>query len=323
MGLILPQKVEVKIAYSTVKYYENLGYEIPKVKNKNGKLCCDISKTLLVDIEDLPPQANVKVDCICDYCQIPMKMMYYDYNNKVKNGVIQKVSCKNCRIKKVAESNMRKYNQPYVFTIDEVKDKITTTIRHKYGVDKPAQNKDILNKISSTVQKKYGVPYISLSKELREKATVTYYKYGKQNTSSQQIYINNLFQGKLNYPCKNFNIDIALLEEKIAIEYDGGGHDLCVRIGNITQEEHNQKEIIRNNIIKRAGYKQIRIVSSTDKLPSDTILLKMLDKAKEYFNNTPHTWMEYNIDSSTMRNAEHKEGIYFDFGELRRIKKVS
>ena len=91
-------------------------------------------------------------------------------------------------------------------------------------------------------------------------------------------------------------------------------------MGKETQEEFNQKEIIRNNIIKRAGYKQITIISSKDFLPSDKILLKMLEQAKQYFNTTNHTWVVYDIDTSLVRNAENKEGVFFDFGELRKIK---
>ena len=323
MGLTTPQKIKVNITNKNAKYYANLGYEVPKRKNKRGTMSYDTTKSILVDIDDLPLQANYDVDCTCDYCKKEMKIVYSDYTNKVKNGTVHKIACVNCRIKKVAESNMIKYNQPYVFTVDEVKEKIAATLQEKYGVNKPAQNKDILNKISNTVQERYGVPYISLSKELREKATKTYYKHGSQNTSSQQVYINKLFKGILNYPCSNFNLDICLPKEKIDIEYNGGGHDLIVKTGRINQEEFNQKEIIRNNIIKRVGYKQITIISSKDFLPSDEILLKMLEQAKQYFNTTNHTWVEYNIDTSLMRNAENKEGVFFDFGELRKIKKAN
>ena len=49
----------------------------------------------------------------------------------------------------------------------------------------------------------------------------------------------------------------------------------------------------------------------------------MLDQAKEYFSTTNHTWIEYDIDTSTMRNAEHKDGVYYEYGKLRKIKKVS
>jgi hypothetical protein len=74
-------------------------------------------------------------------------------------------------------------------------------------------------------------------------------------------------------------------------------------------------------VIKRAGYKQMRIVSSKDKLPSDEILLQMLSEAKQYFFDYPeHSWIEYNIDTSTVRNAEHKNGVFFDCGKLRNIK---
>ena len=47
---------------------------------------------------------------------------------------------------------------------------------------------------------------------------------------------------------------------------------------------------------------------------------KMLEQAKQYFNATNHTWVAYDIDTSLVRNAENKEGVFFDFGELRKIK---
>ena len=108
--------------------------------------------------------------------------------------------------------------------------------------------------------------------------------------------------------------------EKLCIEYDGGWHDLNVKLGSITQKEFNQKEIIRNNIIKRNGYKQMEIISSTDKLPSDDVLLKMLSDARQYFiDYSNHSWIEFNIDNSTVRNAENKNGISYELGSLRRI----
>ena len=106
----------------------------------------------------------------------------------------------------------------------------------------------------------------------------------------------------------------------MCIEYDGGGHDLNVKLGSITQKEFNQKEIIRNNIIKRNGYKQMKIISSNDKLPSDDVLLKMLSDTRQYFIDHPnHSWIEFNIDNSIVRNAENKNGISYDFGDLRKI----
>ena len=107
---------------------------------------------------------------------------------------------------------------------------------------------------------------------------------------------------------------------KIDIEYDGGFHNGQVKLGRLTQEEFDQKEIIRNNIIKREGYKIMRIVSRKDLLPSDSTLLQMLSEAKEYFSKTNHHWCTYDIDQSLLFSAEHKDGIYYDFCELRTIK---
>jgi hypothetical protein len=80
--------------------------------------------------------------------------------------------------------------------------------------------------------------------------------------------------------------------------------------------------LYRNIALKKEGYKQMRIVSTSDLLPSDEILLQMLAQTKEYFSTYPqHSWYEFNIDTSLVRNAEQKEGVFFDFGELRKIKK--
>ena len=65
----------------------------------------------------------------------------------------------------------------------------------------------------------------------------------------------------------------------------------------------------------------MRIISLKDKLPSDEILLQMLSEAKQYFFDYPnHSWIEFNIDTSTVRNAEQKDGVFFDYGKLRKIK---
>ena len=47
----------------------------------------------------------------------------------------------------------------------------------------------------------------------------------------------------------------------------------------------------------------------------------MLNYARNYFSQYPeHSWIEFNIDTSSIRNAEYKDGIPYSFGELRKIK---
>ena len=218
---------------------------------------------------------------------------------------------------------MDKYGVEHPFHLDSVKDKYKNTIHDKYGVDNISYSDEIKEKKRQASLERYGTEYTLQSKEIRERIAQTWFNNNSQKTSQQQEYLNSLYNGILNYPISSLSADIFLQDDGIDIEYDGGGHNMCVKLGTITQEEFDCKEMIRNYVIKNEGYKQIRIISSKDYLPSDEILLQMLEQAKEYFNKTSHTWVEYNIDTSLMRNAENKEGVFFDYGNLRKIKKAS
>lgn len=201
-----------------------------------------------------------------------------------------------------------------------IRKKIEDTCVEKYGVKNPFGSAEIKEKIKNSFIEKYGVENPNQIPEIREKISKTLYKNSSQKSSTQQQYLCDLYSGILNYPISYYNADIYLSNDNFVIEYDGGGHDLNVRLGHLTQNEFNQKEIIRDNIIKRNGYKQMKIISSTDKLPSDDVLLKMLSDARQYFIDYPnHSWIEFNVDNSTVRNAENKNGISYDFGDLRKI----
>lgn len=220
--------------------------------------------------------------------------------------------------------------------------KIQSFIKH-LGVPNPLQNKECLEKIKQTNIERYGVEFPSQSEEIKQKVKQTNIeRYGYENPmqspeilekwflknsfnfikySKQQQYICNLYNGMLNYPFKCYALDIFLPEENLDIEFDGSGHKMSVSLGSVSEEEFNKKELYRNIALKKEGYKQMRIISTKDLLPSDQILLQMLNQTRNYFSQYPnHSWIEYNIDTSTVRNAEHKDGIPYDFGELRTIK---
>lgn len=258
-------------------------------------------------------------------------------------GVLNPLQNKEC-FEKMKQTNIERYGAEFVSQLEETKEKVRQTCIERYGVSNPFQNEEIQERAKRTNVDRYGVESIlSLSSfhehsrevnmerygvlhhlqnpEILAKQKETFYKNNTCPTSKQQIYLYRLYGGELNYPFKMYNFDIYLSDDNIDIEFDGSGHLLSVKRGNITQEEFNQKEIIRNNTIKREGYKQMRIISENDKLPSDSILLQMLSEARTYFQTYPsHSWIEYNISTSTVRNAEHKNGIPYYFGILRRIK---
>lgn len=229
---------------------------------------------------------------------------------------------KSVEVRNIVKNTVRKrYGVDSVSQLDFVKEKARNTMRENLGVEHALQSKDIQRKKELTCIERFGVPHAMQCDKVKEKAIKTYCANGNVATSKQQRYLHLLFGGELNYSIKYYNADICFPENKLAIEYDGGGHNLRVTLGALTQEEFKQKEIARNITFKHEGYKIMRIISSKDLLPSDRILLRMLSEAKQYFSQYPsHSWIEFNIDTSIVRNAEQKDGVFFDYGELRKIK---
>lgn len=202
-------------------------------------------------------------------------------------------------------------------------EKAMETFHDKTGYHFVTQSPTVKEKIKQSCLDRYGYEYSLQSPEVREKITQTLYKNSSQKASKQQRYINTLYNGILNFPIKYYNVDIYLPSDNLIVEYDGSGHMLNVVTGRESIEEYKQKEIVRNSIIKREGYKQIKIISNDDMIPSDEILLEILDFSRNYFSqHLEHSWIEFNISNSTMRNAENKDtdGVFFDYGILRKIK---
>ena len=258
-------------------------------------------------------------------------------------GVLHPLQNKEC-LEKMKQTNLEKYGVENVLLLEEVKQKSKQTIMDKYGVDAATKSEEIKQKIRETNLKKYGVEYPMLLASFHERAREvdmekygvyhhlqnpeilakqkeTYYKHGTCPVSKQQKYLHDVYGGELNFALYIYNLDIYLPEDKISIEYDGSGHAMSVSLGCMTQKDFDRREIIRNTCVKKAGIKQMRIISTKDSLPSDKILLQMLSEARNYFSKYPnHSWIEYDIDNSIVRNAEHKNGISYNYGKLRKIK---
>lgn len=84
MGLI-SKFVNTKINARNKRYYENLGYEIPKC-DKHGM-------TITVDVNHIPKHSQTKVLCECDNCKKKYELNYSDYLRCNHDG---KVYCKCC-----------------------------------------------------------------------------------------------------------------------------------------------------------------------------------------------------------------------------------
>lgn len=241
--------------------------------------------------------------------------------NMEKYGVENVSQLKDVRYK-VEQTNIERYGVKNVSQSEEIKEKIKQTNIEKYGVESLLSLPEFHEHSREVDMERYGVYHHLQNPDILAKQKNTFYKNSTCPTSNQQRYINQLYLGILNYPVKNYNVDIYLPEYNLVVEYDGGGHGLGVIIGHEDENNHRRKEIIRSYVIKQEGYKQMRIISSKDVLPSDSVLLNMLEEANQYFYYYPkHSWIEYDVDISMVRNAEHKEGMLYNFGKLRKISK--
>jgi len=174
-------------------------------------------------------------------------------------------------------------------------------------------------RVKNTNLKNNGVEYPAQSLEILVKQRQTLYKNGTVPCSNQQEYIYNLIGGEINYPVKTSSLDIAFPDEMVYLEYDGGGHRNSIVFGTFTEDEFVKRERNRTYGLLRSGWKEIRIISRKDNVPSDAKLLEILTYARTYLNQNHH-YIKFDIDNSKVINSQGE--FDYDFGELRKIKSI-
>ena len=94
--MLLTKEVETEIS-SRVKYYENIGYPIPRTKDNRGRMRVKAGEKIKVRIGDLPDGSNVLVDIKCDCCKKVLKDMKYQVYKKYvhENGDYYCQKCAN------------------------------------------------------------------------------------------------------------------------------------------------------------------------------------------------------------------------------------
>lgn len=95
MGL-LTEFVELKLSPPYINHFKKLGYDMPMNDYGNGEYHVDISKSITVNVHDLPKGSGVLVDVKCDNpkCENVHKVRYYNYLKMMNkyNGVY----CREC-----------------------------------------------------------------------------------------------------------------------------------------------------------------------------------------------------------------------------------
>ncbi len=83
---LLQDRVEIILTSNIIKYYEDLGYEIPRRKDSRGRMKVPEGTKLIVRIEDLPKGSGISIYMSCDNCGKEFYRVWRDhkfYNNQV------------------------------------------------------------------------------------------------------------------------------------------------------------------------------------------------------------------------------------------------
>ena len=229
------------------------------------------------------------------------------------------------------------------FQVESIKEKSKQTLLKNYNVDNPAKSSIIQDRIRATNLERYGSENPFGSKEIQNKAKKTWQeKYGENITNPGQVediknkilssfqfnhtgpssraqrYINHILNGTLNKHICGSLVDIYMEKENIIIEYDGSGHFLGDKMnGNIypTKEsllyEKEREDKIINN-----GYRMIRFIATKDRIPSDEVILNLV----EGFKNSDFKVVRIDFEKGTIEK-DYEEKSYRNFGKLRKITK--
>lgn len=293
------------------RHYKELGYDVS-------------DEYINVDIKDLPENFTGDVIVKCDYCGEEFKREYLVYTRTHRTSPNQKDACLRCigkfrkdsvkitysvdnvmnlqEIKdRVANTNIERYGSKAPSGNKEIQEKIAKTNLERYGVIAPAQNKEILEKIMTTNTKRYGGRSSLCSQAVREKASNTLREnghLGSISSSKQQNHIHSLYGGVLNFPIAGYYPDIMFENDKIYFEYSGSGHDLRVKLKYSSEEEFIEYEMTRRKVLLDHGYKEFEIISYSDKLPDDSFLLELKEKAFDILKNTNYNYYGYYTDTN-------------------------
>jgi len=95
--MLLTKEITIELKSSNIKWYENKGYIIPRIIDKQGRNSIKMGTKITVKVGDLQDNSKVLVDAECDGCgEILNNLMWYNYKKYVKNN--GKYYCQKCAI---------------------------------------------------------------------------------------------------------------------------------------------------------------------------------------------------------------------------------
>lgn len=324
--MLIIEEHRIKVSKYNINYYNSIGID------------CKIDDIIKVKTDKLYPKSLTKIKYKCDLCGEIYEVQYKNYLLK-KERVYNKEGdfCIHCnkkirtkwykennkeawdkensdRVEKYKNTCLERYGETNTMKLESTREELRKVFIEKYGVDSPMKVEEIKRKLEDVMEEKYGYRNIFQSKEkqreLRRKAQEAKAKNNNCRVSKSQVYLSKLYNGECNKLVAGYWIvDILFEEQKIYCEYDGSGHKMNVKLGNITEEQYRKREYLRYHDIKKAGYKLFRIInmklSNADKLPDDDILLQMKDIAFNYLSKEGNNNIVFNLDENFIKTKNN------------------
>lgn len=224
---------------------------------------------------------------------------------------------------KMRETMIARYGVPYSLQNDNIRRKAILTCYSHYGVYYPMQSKEVIRKMTKNSLQKYGTEYPIMSSSVQsiirrhflDKYGVEYplQNYEILNKTFDQIrkngynfvlisntqkFLSEVYDCPMNVKIHGYYVDLLFDEYNIVCEYDGGGHDLSVKLGQISIQDFELKERYRENAIIQSGYKIIRILNSKDKSIDKQTAIHIKQCGIKFLQNTTYDVYIYDTDTN-------------------------
>ena len=212
---------------------------------------------------------------------------------------------------KMRATMVEQYGVEHALRSDELCERAQATCREHFGVDHPLQSGEVRAKAQATLREHFGVDTPMHSPEVRAKVLRTMFADGTGPSSRAQRHLCAVLGGELNYPLGSLMIDCALVDQRIAVEYDGSGHDLCVRMGTKTPAQFASAERRRDHVLRSAGWRLVRLASSRDELPADDQLRALMHRVTaEWLSG--RSWVRVDLDTGAVTGHDLAERLDLD-----------
>lgn len=332
--MLLSKTAKVKVWTQTFQHYKERGYkfehkgDIVEVKVEDLTPSANTMVTVKCDIcgkvfernwanrerSEIPDFDTCCQKCMKEYqrrlCLIRHGVEYpaqrQEVKDKRKNTNLERYGVESTTQlpevqEKMRNTMMERHGVTHQMHMEETKEKIRNTNREKYGYDNPLQSPEVQERIKETNLERYGFENPTKNSDVIAKGLRTKFERGNQESSEMQRFICRCVDGVLNYPLYNMSLDVALIEEKIDIEYNGRGHDMMVRLGGVSQEDFYKRENRRRHQVVDSGWKLIEICAPKDQNIAKEWLINFVNECREKFDVTDINYITININTDEVQ----------------------